>query len=394
MSNPTNVGPQSTPGMTGPEFLPETPEGEAITAQGQAVVRDEDQLQQATAIGRPAEEVARDPANLAGALMLPAMTQQQMQAFLEQGLQWFEAVQDLQKAHESSTKIETDIMQKIISNMLDSWADSIKEIQEEKKRYENSPLRLMIEDQIKRLRTGEADANEAPASVATLMILMSVGGIGGEVESLKPVAQAWNAMAPFVASDMRAELGLLGAFYATMAQMQVAVLQPAIEKMAKDAAVKGTGKELAAKSYAILIGKEVMSPSFSLFLEHIVMAKLQGSMSPQDKEVLGAKVKIVLLMTALALLYKTETGKVTAEEVAGLLKGEVSLEKGDMRAMLAALIKGHIAMLPENQRTSILNALLEYVDSDPAVDDLLNPAEVFRGILGTSTFAPVKDQAI
>lgn len=394
MSDPTNkIGQPPASDIAGPAFY---------SAEEQTVIEREDHLQRESTIGRSAEEVARDPANLAGALMLPLLTEQEYKAFLENGLKWFEQLQVDRQKEKEALKVTDEFnerMHKIIIGMLDAWADSIKAIEEMKKRYENSPLRLMLDEELKKLKSGEEGDRAAPMSVATLMILMSVGGVGGEVESLKPFAQAWEVMAPFatvpfVASDMRAELGLIGAFYATMAQMQVAVMRPAIEKLAQEQNIKESGKELAAKSYAAVVAKEVLNPSFSLFLEHIVLAKLGAAATLQDKEVLGAKVKLVLLMTALALLYKTETGKVTAEEVAGLLKGEIPLETGDLKTVLIALIKGHISLMPQGQREQILNAILEYIGGDPPVEELLSPSEVFRGLLGTSTFAPVKDQAI
>jgi len=371
-----------------------SPSAEPTIQQGQQGQQPE-QVQQDVTIGRSAESVSRDPANLTGALMLPLLSYNDYQEFLKFGLDWFkEPSTNVDSSAFKALRESSDQINQVMSDMLNQWNESIAKISEMKKMLEKSPLYLMVQEQVKAVRTGEAEA--VSAQMSTLVITASFAKVNGELDGILPMKQAWSAFAPFVQSDMRAELGLVAAFYASQAMHQVALFGPALQNIAKQGGVNESNKLAAAKGYAFTIAREVLSPSFNTFVEQVVLAKVAGAgtLTPTERQYMSTKVKLVLLMSALALSYKVETGAVTAREVAGMLTGEMDLAPGDYREVLISLIKVHVASLPEGERQKIVATMLEYLDSDPDVEELLEPSEVFRGILGTSTLVPVQDQPI
>jgi hypothetical protein len=111
--------------------------------------------------------------------------------------------------------------------------------------------------------------------------------------------------------------------------------------------------------------------------------------------------KLLMLSTALALLYKVDTGKLTDQEFAGMLTGEnhimttelshealeKMIEEKTLPAELAALglisqIHKELALLSNlEERTHILEGILNYMDSDPSVDALLDPLKPVKQML-------------
>lgn len=101
-----------------------------------------------------------------------------------------------------------------------------------------------------------------------------------------------------------------------------------------------------------------------------------------NKQEFSAMIKIVLLMSALANLYQAETGGLTANELAAILKGEMTFEKEDVKNVLAQKIAAQLNVLRPEDRIAVLNPLLDYFENTPNIHALMEPSKILRDILG------------
>jgi len=175
---------------------------------------------------------------------------------------------------------------------------------------------------------------------------------------------------------MRAELGLIGALFAA------AAFYPAMMRTMGEAEASGGQIKDAsfAKDYAGQVAKLVGSEDFDAMVKYALIEKMPNAdkMDEATKLRLIAAVKLIMLMTALALVSKVEMGHLTGLDIAGMIKGEVKLPKGDPRIPLLALIGQQLRALPRRQRATLLEAIFEYFDTDPSVDDLLEPSHLLQ----------------
>ena len=272
----------------------------------------------------------------------------------------------------------------IVTAMLDSWLESIQKTAEQNKRIAEKKVIEKLDlayQEFKRQGARESDGN-FPLFVVGLIIV----GTGihqsilpdptlGTVQ-MNPVVSMYNHVAIPVMGDMRAELGLIGAMfsagikYFTVAQ---AAAEGSSEKL-KDGAF--------AKGYAENIIGLISSNSFNQYLMAIVVRSIPKgqTLDPKRSSELVAMVKIILLSSALAMLYQVETGKMKGAEFAGMLSGTIVFPEADIRSRLIDLIRSHLKLMNPKDREKTLTALLEYFDGDPSIDSLADPSKVFAGL--------------
>lgn len=361
------------------------------------VVSDEEEVQKGLSTESTVKKSERTALDLAydpsiPNLMLPLLSFNDYQNFLINGKQWFEKV----GATPPSVNEFNQQLQQIISQGLDAWSRSLHKIEEQRKEEENSPLRLAIERMKDDLRSGKEKSGMVAASGLIIAAsFMGAAGASSAVGGLQfhSITDAIQQMQAFIPSDMRAELGLIGAYYAMMAAFQLAIINPALSKLEGSSQAQKTAEADKARRYAMMILGMVGDPRFHAFLVVRVVGRMQHAdqLTPEQKTQLAVIVKVVLLMTALALVYKKETGKITSTEIAAyLVPGNImKTAPEDVKAQLVLMIKANLALLPAEQQMKVLDGVLAYFDTDPKVDDLLDPATVFEKILGSSTSTPL-----
>lgn len=273
----------------------------------------------------------------------------------------------------------------IIMSMLNSWLVNIQEQAERNKREEEK--RTIVGMSVA-YQTFQHEVNVKSDSMVPLFAVgMIVAGTGilqstvttpptGGLE-FNPVLDMYNQVIVPVTGDMRAELGLIGAIFAAGVQYFT------IAQIASSSAVGTKPKDGAfAKGYAENIVSLVGTNSFNQYITALVVrgASTSEPLSEDRIKELTAMIKLVLLSSALTMLYKAEAGKMTSEEFVGMLQGEIAFEEGDVRATLVGLINAHLNQLSPRFREKVLISLLEYLDSDPSIDTLAEPAKVLAGI--------------
>lgn len=219
-----------------------------------------------------------------------------------------------------------------------------------------------------------------------------VAGMGEakEVASHGVFQVMWQNTALIIPSDARFELGwiasLLGAGLITQSMTDGVVnFKPGAKPNQLDIAE--------ARTFAKNAIQLVQNPEINLFIQTMVIQQTEnGQPVSEDRAMqLTNMVKAALLSTALALVYRTETGGITAEEFEGMLNGEMVLDKGDIKGSLSGLINEYLGALSSAERSLFKDAVFNYLASKPPIDQLLQPARAFQGILSSlNNLAPVE----
>ena len=276
----------------------------------------------------------------------------------------------------------------IILGMLDGWLKSIREQSELNKKADEKRA-------IERLDTAYSTYKKSVESkqdpnfplFAVGMIIVGTGihqallpAVENGAVPFNPVANMADKALP-VMGDMRAELGLIGAIYAAGLQYftvaQIASATVGGKAKPSDAAF--------AQGYATNVIGLVTSPTFNSYLMAIVTRSLKKSdINDRNLNDLSAIVKMILLASALTMLYKQEAGKMLSEEFAGMLNGSITFDAKDIRTKLISMINSNLEGIQSSQlKERVLSSLLEYFDTDPSMENLADPAKVFAGLYAT-----------
>lgn len=198
------------------------------------------------------------------------------------------------------------------------------------------------------------------------------GGANGGNSILSAVTQMGR---PLI--DVNPALGFFGALFGTGAAYQSgAAAGLNMGRVSPEVVTKQSARE-----YGVNMMKLIDSADFNLLLNAAVILSVRdgATISVKDREELVNGLKFVLLTTALALIYKSETGKITDMEMAALLTNKIAVN--DEPVMQA--LKNQILDLKDNLgqlKLPMVNATLAYLNSDPKMNELLDFINVFGGI--------------
>lgn len=301
---------------------------------------------------------------------------------------------------------------KIVLNMLSKWNDSVKEAAAEQRKQDADPTNIRKNEErifsnvtealvanastlVPASATSNTQANATglnnetsiPAVVTVGLVFAGTGGVrdgifmdtlSTDMVGVNPSSNQMSQVAVYT-SDMRAELGLLGA-----AMMQGAAYVAIAKEVLKSDGKKEIDKEVTAKSYAEEIIKLVGSGTFGTMINAIISHQTEKgpSTNPLLAKNLEAQLKAILLGTALAALYKAEkeggTGWLTGADFDGLLTGENTTFGNNKKTMdvVLSLLKEQLASMPD-KGDGVRELLYKYFNDNPAVDVLTNPAKVF-----------------
>lgn len=279
----------------------------------------------------------------------------------------------------------------IIMNMLDGWIKNVREIAaESEKDYQKRTVEAM--DHAFRTYRDHGGSNKDPyfSLFAVGMIIVGTGitqailptNVDPKVTQIgiNPVLDMYTQVITPNMEQMVA-LGMIGTIFGAGVQYFTAAEVAA--KESNNAANKEGQKDTAfAVGYAKNMIDLVNSGNFNGYLMAIVTQNIEKggvTISPDSAFERIAMVKMILLSSALAMIYQAEAGKMTGTEFAGMLNGTIHFAEGNVRAQLVALIKENLGLVKDAKvREAILNSLLEFFDSEPSLDTLAKPAELFR----------------
>lgn len=275
----------------------------------------------------------------------------------------------------------------IIMNMLDGWIKNIREIAaQSEKDYQKKVIEAM--DQAFHTYKDHGNISKDPnfPLFSVGMIIVGTGVFQAMLPNkvdpavsqigINPVLSMYtHVIEPNV--NQMVNLGMIGAIFGAGVQYFTVA----------EIAAKGTeGKEekkgsIFAEGYAKNMKDLINSPSFNSYLMAIVTQNVAKgeSISPEGVLERVAMVKMILLASALAILYQAEAGKMTGDEFAGMLDKTIKFEEKNIRSTLVNMILENLNTVKDPKvRTAILNSLLEFFDTDPSIETLSKPAELFK----------------
>lgn len=283
--------------------------------------------------------------------------------------------------------------------LLKKWSENIAIMSEKRREEEKNAEHIGNQEYIqykqhleKMLQKVEVEGNlEKDTRVFELMAMLLVGT---SLTSLAlepiPISSPDFSMLPTIqqiqhvtmniipVDEFRAELGLIGALFAASTLYRTTWMT-----IAENQGKVGPKKNATfAKNYAMDIQKLVEGKKLDHFvLNTCINAERSGKVLTDARiEQLTAMVKLVHLVSAIAVIYWIETKNLTAQEIADMISGKMQLPEKDIRLPLLQLIQKQLALIPPEEKQKVLRGLLEYIDSKPKVDDLMEPSQVFDNL--------------
>lgn len=303
----------------------------------------------------------------------------------------YEVYQQQQNVNSAAIQmVANQQLHKIILNMLDAWVTSNQEIAEQNK--EAARKRETIESakrayEIQQDRT--QDSSEKFMIAFTMGVILAGSALAQglavnpttNIVVANPVVSMSNTAIPPVFGDIRTQLGLINGIFAT----------GVMYGSAAEVAAKATGKggKLAGPDFAIAYGKNIQemvkSNGFTSYLTSIVAHEGQKIGQTQEQITqLVSMMKMVLLSSAMALIYQSTAGKMTSIEYASMIKGTLKYKENDtVLQQLAEDASSELKLLSPHHKETILAALLDFFDTNPSMEVLENPGKVFSALFPT-----------
>jgi hypothetical protein len=196
--------------------------------------------------------------------------------------------------------------------------------------------------------------------------------------AVNPIQDAANSVLPIIPPNFQESVVLtinlfvIGAMYSSTAE-----LLPKIKG--------GDQKELdftAAKAYAAEVCDKVENNEINYFLMALLVNSSEEGAPITNERLnqLAAMVKMIMLSVALAILYKVEAGWLKGEDFRALIQGELQ-PRSDEEARLVSMfgqLQGSGAL--GEAWDNLLEALINFFESNPSVEDMLNPMRVYAGV--------------
>lgn len=230
---------------------------------------------------------------------------------------------------------------------------------------------------------GENVMNGGMAIFTSTLILGGMLGIGLPSEAVTvPMQQAMQAMqsvTPSVlvdAATMTINLLVTGTMYQSAAETASTAMQKGEKPVDKEMADQ-YAKDIIAK----VKGNEVEGAILAFLKDTLVGSK------PVTHEQLAELVniaKVMMLLTALSLLYRTETGWITPEEISAMIRGKMTLEPGSLQAQLVDLINQYRSALSPAMQNLVFTAMLTFIDQKPKAEKMLSPLKVIKDSMNSS----------
>lgn len=260
---------------------------------------------------------------------------------------------------------------KIISDMLDSWADDL-EIEAQRIRDELFSPSFRAWQEWNALP--EESKSDATIPIMPISIILGTIALGATISITSlPAAAAvvettsflgdWSVLISIIPNNYRAETGIVGSLF-TAFMVNFSALQTLSETKEGE-----KPEDLAfARTYAINLMSKL--GYIDRLMQNALANKMEDGVpiSTQKKREIAAFLKSVLLCVALALIYKGETGWITGQEFTDMLDPSTEIAKNiddPVKQQLVDMINAQLAILDVKQRENLLSALGKYFDQIP-----------------------------
>jgi|GEM_PF-3233840 len=281
------------------------------------------------------------------------------------------------KGHEAAAANIQMQMSEIATGVLSKWVQSLQEMSVENTRQHAKKRAEEIRDEKieENEEASEENASEARASgesfalsslVLSGLIIPGVSAVSPS--TMVPIAQAITALIPTGAAVMPA------AFFSLVGVMASgAMLRAALQTFLSGAKEKAPINAEFVKHYSARILATINNSKFISTLSKLF----------PDKQELIPMAKLILLATALGLSYKAETGHMIGLDFLGLINGQITLPPKDPRHNLVLAFRAVLGGMKNPEQ--VKQRLAEYFDSNPSLENLLEPADALAGFFSANS---------
>jgi len=287
--------------------------------------------------------------------------------------------------------------QQIILSLLDKWVEAeaqrAEQVREEIKQLDLQHYELM--QQILRQYIEKTIQKQEAMTQPGLGIVLAAFAMGPllltTVQALFPALSGSAAVTiSAIPAALQPELiALVSGLLATVTAWATTIAMSLATKAGGD-----TPQQLAldgAKAFALALASFITNPRFDQLiaarLDHAIQS---GLIDGERAKIIAATLKMSLLLTALALLYKAQSGGLTAQELRGIIDGSVTVEEDNFLATLAKLFNEQLQNIPEEVREQLLNELLSPYDHEPPLNELVDPITTFIALWNPGMFQEMK----
>lgn len=281
--------------------------------------------------------------------------------------------------------------EQLVLSMLDKWLEQEAELAKLQK--ESDLLREMDLQRIamKILQAFVEKTTLSHAPISQPILSMLIGSLLTSNVSIKAGSLASPFIAAFsgatisppflenVPNSLIAELGSL-----SLGLISATTTWATPMAMALCSATGSYGQQAAydiSKSYAMTLCSFLMDPSLEAFVfSRLEEAKGRGLIDESKMNLLMAAFRDSLLINALALLYKAETGGVTGKELLAIIDGTMQIPEDNFLHTLAVLIKDSLKTLPKEEAMTLLKDLLTRYDEQLQIESLVEPTTSFTSL--------------
>jgi hypothetical protein len=137
-----------------------------------------------------------------------------------------------------------------------------------------------------------------------------------------------------------------------------------------------------ARNYAKSILAKVGGNEIDQFLAAMIVNKFDNGQPISKEKLAQASIatKLIMLSVAFALFYKVETGWLTGAEFGNFIKNN-PYKEGTVEHKIIEMIQQYLGLLPASDRVVVLEQLMTYCDSNPNIEELLNPEKAFSNVV-------------
>lgn len=272
--------------------------------------------------------------------------------------------------------------QQLIISILDQWIEANAKLAEQAKEdAKKLDIKLQeISAQIIRDYIRKAENSQAPMTQPAITMLLGALTIDASllslVYSVSPAltASATTAVVPIA---IQPELAVLATGFFTTALAWAAPLAIELLKATPSEPEMQFAQDTA-KAFALATAHLILSDSYTEMLtSRLQEAVASGSLSQDQAIRCASSFNISMLLAAAALLYKSQTGGVTAAELKGVMDGSVTLSQDNFLLVIAKLVKEQLDALPKADRDPLLNELLKAYDENPSLEAIQDPIRIF-----------------
>jgi hypothetical protein len=197
----------------------------------------------------------------------------------------------------------------------------------------------------------------------------------GIITTLIPAASAGGVAV--IPATLAVDLGVIAAGVIASTLMWAAPIAMSITAHPPGQSDTQVAKD-SAKAFALTMASMVNNTEFEKLLNaSLSQAVASGLITKSKAETISATFKASLLLTAMALLYKSDMGGVTAGELRTIITGEITVGENDFLGVLAKLINEQLNTIDPADREKLLEELLAPYDQPLSLEQLVDPLSCF-----------------